>query len=129
VIRYLQTNRIQVDVTLVGDSSIPVIGLIDRLHIPLQMRDDVLTAYWTATGGVYDSEFRTKEIEKSFARIAAEVRSQYRLFYATHEPLVDDKYRTVEVKVLRPNLTINAPKGYWPSAMVAMPLPAAVTPR
>jgi VWFA-related protein len=124
VIRYLQTNRIQVDVTLVGESSLPVVGFIDRLHLPLTMRDDVLTAYWQATGGVVDSEFRTKEIEKSFAKIAAEVRNQYTLGYYTQEPVIDGKYRPVEVVVLRPNLDVIAPKGYFPSAMqgVAPPL-------
>ena len=117
VIRYLQANRIQVDVTLVGESSLPVVGFIDRFHLPLTMRDDVLTAYWQATGGVVDSEFRTREIEKSFAKITAEVRNQYTLGYYSQEPSIDGKFRQVEVKVLRPNLDIIAPKEYWPSAM------------
>jgi VWFA-related protein len=126
VIRYLQTNRIQVDVTLVGESSMPVVGYIDRLHLPLTMRDNVLTAYWQETGGVFDAEFRTREIEKSFAKIAAEVRNQYVLGYYTQEPSIDGKYRTVEVKVLRPNLDIIAPKGYWPSAMQGLGPPLNV---
>lgn len=126
VIRYLQANRIQVDVTLVGESSLPVVGFIDRFHLPLTMRDDVLTAYWQATGGVVDSEFRTREIEKSFAKITAEVRNQYTLGYYSQEPSIDGKFRQVEVKVLRPNLDIIAPKGYWPSAMQGLGPPLNV---
>jgi VWFA-related protein len=117
VIHVLQANQIQVDVTLVGESSLPVVGMIDRLHLPLTMRDNVLNAYWEATGGVFDAEFRTGAIEKSFAKIASEVRNQYTLGYYTHEPFIDGKYRSVEVKVLRPNLTIIAKKGYYPGAM------------
>ncbi len=125
VVKYLQTNRIEVDGTLVGDSSLPLVGFLDRLHLPLTMRDNILPMYATATGGVFDAEFRTGGIEKSFARIAEEVRTQYTLGYYTHEPFIDGKYRTVEVRVLRPNLTVIAKKGYWPAAMELRPRPAA----
>jgi len=124
VIHYLQANQIQVDVTLVGESAVPGLGFIDRFHLPLTMHDDVLPQYWQATGGVVDSEFRTKEIEKSFAKVAAEVRNQYTLGYYTHEPFVDGKYRPVEVVVLRPNLTVIAKKGYYPEAMELTPRPS-----
>ena len=125
VIKYLQTNRIEVDGTLVGDSSLPLVGFLDRIHLPLTMRDNILPAYAIATGGNFDAEFRTGGIEKSFAKIAEEVRTRYTLDYITHEPLIDGKYRTLEVKVLRPNLTVIAKKGYWPSAVQARPRPPA----
>jgi len=116
VIRYLQTNKVAVYGTLVGDSSLPVVGFLDRVHLPLMMRDNILPAYATDTGGNFDAEFRQKGIETSFAKIAEEVRTQYTVGYYTHEPFIDGKYRTVEVKVLRPNLTIVAKKGYYPTA-------------
>jgi VWFA-related protein len=126
VLKYLETNRIEVDGTLVGDSSLPLVGFLDRIHLPLTMRDNILPAYANATGGNFDAEFRTGGIEKSFAKIAEEVRTRYTLDYITHEPLIDGKYRTLEVKVLRPNLTVIAKKGYWPSAVQARPrTPAA----
>jgi VWFA-related protein len=119
VIKFLQTNNIEVDGTLVGDSSLPLVGFLDKMHVPLMMRDNVLIAYKDATGGNFDGEFRTGGIEKSFARIVEEARNKYTLGYTTHEPFIDGKYRTIEVKVLRPNLTVIAKKGYWPSAMDA----------
>ena len=125
VLKYLQTNRIEVDGTLVGDSSLPIVGFLDRIHLPLTMRDNILPAYANATGGNFDAEFRTGGIEKSFAKIAEEVRTRYTLDYITHEPLIDGKYRTLEVKVLRPNLTVIAKKGYWPSAVQTRPRPPA----
>ena len=121
VIHFLQANQIQVDVTLVGDSSLPAVGYLDRFHLPFTMHDDVLPQYWQATGGVVDAEFRTGQIEKSFAKIAAEVRNQYMLGYYTQENFIDGKYRQIEVRVLRPSLTVIAKKGYWPAAMEVVP--------
>jgi len=116
VVKYLNTNKIAVFGTLVGDSALPVTGFLDRMHLPLQMRDNILPAYANATGGNFDGEFRQKGIETSFAKIAEEVRTQYTVGYYTHEDFVDGKYRTLEVKVLRPNLTVIAKKGYYPTA-------------
>jgi VWFA-related protein len=116
VVKYLNQNKIAVFGTLVGDSSLPVVGFLDRMHLPLMMRDNVLPAYANATGGNFDGEFRQGGIERSFAKITEEVRNQYTLGYYTHEPFIDGKYRNVEVKVLRPNLSVLAKKGYWPTA-------------
>jgi VWFA-related protein len=126
VVKYLNQNKIAVFGTLVGDSSLWGVGFLDRMHLPLMMRDNILPAYANATGGNFDGEFRQKGIENSFAKIAAEVRNQYTVGYYTHEPFIDGKYRQVEVKVLRPNLTVMAKKGYWPTAE-ATPAPG-ITP-
>ncbi len=80
--KYLQTNKIAVYGTLVGDSSLPVVGYLDKIHLPLTMRDNILPAYAAAdTGGQFDAQFRQKGIEDSFAKIAEEVRTQYTLGY------------------------------------------------
>jgi VWFA-related protein len=116
VIRYLQTNKISVYGTLVGDSSLPVIGFMDKIHIPLTMRDNILPAYTNETGGNLDAEFRQKGIEQSFQKIFEEVRTQYTIGYYTHEPFIDGKFRAIDIRVLRPNLTVLAKKGYYPTA-------------
>lgn len=116
VVKFLQTNKIAVYGTLVGDSSLPVVGYLDHIHLPLTMRDNILPAYATATGGSLEAEFRQRGIEKSFQAIAEEARDQYTVGYYTHEPFIDGKYRTIEIKVMRPNLTVIAKKGYYPTA-------------
>ncbi len=123
---YLQTNKVAVYATVVGDSAVPGLGFMDRMHLPLFMRDNILPAYADATGGQIDNEFRQGGIEKSFARITEEVRTQYTVGYNSHEPFVDGKYRTIEVQVLRPNLTVISKKGYFPTAEAIRPttLPA-----
>ncbi|MDQ2833825.1 MAG: VWA domain-containing protein [Acidobacteriota bacterium] len=116
VVKYLNTNKVSIYGTLVGDSSLPVVGFLDRIHLPLMMRDNILAAYVKQTGGDLDGEFRQKGIETSFAKIAEEVRTQYTVGYYTHEPFIDGKYRTLEVKVLRPSLQVYAKPGYYPTA-------------
>ncbi|WP_260706253.1 VWA domain-containing protein [Edaphobacter flagellatus] len=128
VIHYLQANKISVYGTLVGDSSIPVVGFLDKIHVPFQMRDNVLLTYTNATGGNLEAEFRQKGIEQSFQKIFEEVRTQYTIGYYTHEPFIDGKYRTLDVRVLRPSLTVLAKKGYYPTASDAGPT-NVVTPK
>jgi VWFA-related protein len=124
--KFLQTNKVSVYATVVGDSAVPGLGFLDKMHLPLTMRDNILPSYADATGGQIDNEFRQKGIEQSFARITEEVRTQYTVGYNSHEPLIDGKYRTIDVVVLRPKLTVISKKGYFPTAEAVRPttLPA-----
>jgi VWFA-related protein len=115
VLRYLQTNKIAVFGTLVGDSARWGEGYVSRLHLPFTMYDNRLAGYVLTTGGTLDSERDLNGIEKSYAEIAQEARNQYTLVYASHEPLIDGKYRKIEVRVDRPNVEVVAKKGYYPS--------------
>jgi len=115
VVRYLQTNNIAVYGTLVGSSAIWGEGYISRFHIPFTMYDNILYKYIAATGGTADSERGTDGIERSYAKIAEEARTQYTLGYYSHEPFIDGKYRKIEVRVDRPDIEVKAKTGYWPS--------------
>ncbi len=118
VIRYLQTNKISVYSTLVGDSSVEGLGFLNNVHLPLTVRDNILPVYAAATGGEAYAEFRTKGIADSFQRIAEEVRTQYTVGYysSSRENQLDSKFRQIEVRVLRPKLDVIAKKGYYPAA-------------
>lgn len=115
LIQYLQRNQIQVFATLVGDSSLPGMGFLDRIHLPLTMRDDALPRIAAATGGQCDPEFRPRGIENSFASLAKTVRTQYTVGYYTHESPLDGRFRHVEVRVMRPDLQVIAEDGYYPT--------------
>ncbi len=115
VIKYLQTNQISVYATLTGDSAEYGMGFIEKIHLPLEMRDNILPQYTNATGGQTVSEYRTPDIERSFGRIAEQVRTQYTVGYYSREPITDGKFRTLEIRVLRPNLDVIAKKGYYPT--------------
>jgi hypothetical protein len=101
--------------TLVGDSSLPGAGFVDRIHLPFTLRDDALPRIATVTGGQCDPEFRPRGIEKSFADLAKTVRTEYTVGYYSHENPLDERFRHVSVTVLRPNLSVTAEDGYYPS--------------
>jgi len=115
VLRYLETNKIAVYGTAVGTSAIWGEGYISRLHLPLTMYDNILSQYTLATGGTLDSERGTDGIEKSYAKIAEEARTQYTLGYLSHESIYDSKFRKIDVRVDRPGLEVIAKRGYYPS--------------
>jgi VWFA-related protein len=116
VVRYLQTNKIAVYGTLVGDSARWGEGWLDRFHLPFEMYSNILYKYTALTGGDLDSEGGTNGIEKSYSKIADEARNQYTLGYFSHESIYDAKYRKIDVRVDRPDLVVIAKPGYYPSA-------------
>ncbi len=118
VIKYLQTNKIAVYATLVGDSARWGEGYLSRFHIPFQMNDNVLPKYTQATGGALDAERGTNGIEKSYQKLAEEARNQYTIVYYSHQPAIDGKYRSIEVRVDRPSkeIEVTAKPGYYPTA-------------
>lgn len=116
VVKYLQTNHILVYGTLVGDAARWGEGRLSRFHLPFTMYDNRLVGYTMATGGTLDSEHGVNNMEKSYEALAREARTKYTLVYASHEPLIDGKYRKIDVRVNRPNLEVIAPPGYYPSA-------------
>ena len=127
VIKYLQANNVEVYATLVGDTAVPGLGFLDRIHLPLMMRDDIMPRIVSATGGETDPEYRQGQIEKSFAHITEEVRTQYTVGYYTKLSPLNESFRRVEVRVLRPGLTIISKDGYYPNANDNRPSPAAAT--
>jgi VWFA-related protein len=86
------------------------------------MRDNILPVYTKATGGEFYADYRTRGIEESFAKITADLRNQYTVWYNSREPMIDGKFRRVEVRVLRPNLQVIAKDGYYPSVADQRPL-------
>ena len=116
VLRYLETNKIAVYGTAVGDSARWGEGYISRIHLPFTMYDNILSKYTLATSGTLDSERGTNGIEKSYAKIAEEARTQYTLGYLSHQPVIDGKFRKIDVRVDRPGLEVIAKNGYYPSA-------------
>ena len=116
VLKYLEQNKIAVYGTLVGDSARWGEGHISRYHLPFTMYDNILSRYILATGGEPDFERGTDGIEKSYAKIAQEARNQYTLGYYSHQPTIDGKFRTIEVRVDRPSIDVVAKRGYYPNA-------------
>ena len=116
VLRYLETNKIAVYGTLVGDSARWGEGYVSRVHLPFTMYDNILARYILATGGEPDAERGLDGIERSYAKIAEEARNQYTLGYYSHQPVIDGKFRKIEVRLERSGMEVVAKQGYYPSA-------------
>ena len=119
VVRYLQTNKTAVYGTLVGDSARWGEGYVSRFHVPYTMYDNVLIKYAHVTGGVLDSERGLDGVEKSYAKIAEEARTQYTLGYYSHQPILDTRFRKIDVRVERPGMEVITKTGYYTSGQDA----------
>jgi len=76
-----------------------------------QFRHEFLTITAENTGG--RAVINADPIESSIARIFEEDASYYLVGYQTSNGNPDGKFRRVEVKVNRPDVTIRARSGYW----------------
>ncbi len=93
-------------------------GYLDKIKLPLLplSPDNILPRYTVATGGHLSSEFSENGIQRSFQELASLARTQYTLGYYSHLPVMDGRYRVLDIRVLRPNLDVVAKKGYYPTA-------------
>jgi VWFA-related protein len=119
VLKYLETNKTAVYGTLVGDSARWGEGYLSRFRVPGMMTDNILIKYAHATGGVLDSEKGVDGIEKSYAKIAEEARTQYTLGYYSHQPIIDTRFRKIDVRIERPGMEVIAKLGYYTSGQDA----------
>jgi VWFA-related protein len=117
VIRFLQSNNISVYATIVGDAATWGYGWLDRVKLPLIPATNELPKYTVATGGSLDAEFETNGIERSFSKIADQVRTQYLIEYHSPSATLDSRFRSIEVTLPgRPGYDIQAKPGYYPTA-------------
>jgi VWFA-related protein len=65
------------------------------------------------TGGRIITVSRPDKLDKAFAEIAAELRSQYLLAFSSTNPVNDGKFRKIEVKS-KDGYKVQARKGYYP---------------
>jgi len=65
------------------------------------------------TGGRIITVSRPDKLDKAFAEIAAELRSQYLLGFSSTNPVNDGKFRRIEVKS-KDGYKVQARKGYYP---------------
>jgi Ca-activated chloride channel family protein len=89
------------------------VGLVENtgsLRMELRMR---LQQMVDATGGQAFFPSQLKDLESSYEKVLAEIKSQYHLGYASTNPAQDGAWRKVEIKVKRAGLKTRARKGYF----------------
>lgn len=55
----------------------------------------------------------SNNFDKGFSRVTEDIRAHYVLTYSSTRPNFDGKFRTIDVKVKRPGLTVSHRKGYY----------------
>ncbi|HKF20891.1 MAG TPA: VWA domain-containing protein [Candidatus Angelobacter sp.] len=111
--KVLLSNNISVYALGVDTAAIPVYDKLGRLRVPGFGYANILPKYATATGGDIFAEFDRQSIEQAYAKITAAARNQYTLGYSA-KATPSTSYRTIDVRVHRPNLVVTAKEGYYP---------------
>lgn len=112
-LKLLLTNNIAVFALGVDSAAVPVYEKLARIRIPRFGTGNILPKYVSATGGQLITEFSRDAIEQAYADLAGRARNQYTLAYTT-SVTPSSTYRSIEVRVRRPNLRVFAKDGYYP---------------
>ena len=121
--RVLLSQNIQVYALGVDTAAIPVYDRLNRIRFPGFGYGNILPRYASDTAGQTYAAFDRSSIEKAYSRITDVARNQYTLGYNA-KPTASSGYRSIEVRVLRPNLTVIAKQGYYPLPPGPLPVPA-----
>jgi VWFA-related protein len=96
------------------DVTVYAIGLLE--HQPSSVKSDQrmrLQQITDATGGQAFFPFSMKEVDSAYEKILAQIRAQYSIGYLSTNEKTDGQWRKVEIKVKRPDIRIQARKGYF----------------
>jgi VWFA-related protein len=121
--KILLSQNIQVYALGVDTAAIPIYDRVNRIRFPGFGYGNILPRYASDTAGQTYSAFDRSSIEDAYSKITDVARNQYTLGYNTRAT-ASSAYRTIEVRVLRPNLTVIAKQGYFPLPPGPMPQPA-----
>jgi VWFA-related protein len=111
--RILLANNISVYGVGVDTAAIPIYDKANRIRVPGFGTGNILPRYVSETAGDMMAEFDRQGIEQAYAKIADTARNQYTLGYTT-QATKSSAFRTIDVRVLRPNLNVFAKQGYYP---------------
>jgi VWFA-related protein len=111
--KVLLSNNISVFGVGVDTAAIPVYDKLGRMRVPGFGTSNILPRYADATGGTLAAEFDRQSIEQAYAKITDGARNEYTLGYNA-PATVSTAFRTIDVHVHRPGLTVYARQGYYP---------------
>jgi VWFA-related protein len=111
--RILLANNISVYGVGVDTAAIPIYDKANRIRVPGFGTGNILPRYVSETAGDMMAEFDRQGIEQAYAKIADTARNQYTLGYTT-QATKSSAFRSIDVRVLRPNLSVFAKQGYYP---------------
>jgi len=111
--RILLANNISVYGVGVDTAAIPIYDKANRIRLPGFWTCNILPRYVSDSAGDMMAEFDRQGIEQAYSKIADTARNQYTLGYTT-QATKSSAFRTLDVRVLRPNVNVYAKQGYYP---------------
>jgi Ca-activated chloride channel family protein len=97
-----------------SDVTLYAIGFLSHLSQALQMDQRVkLRTLAELTGGLAFFPTVIKDLDGTYDKIAAEIRSQFTLGYLSTNTNLDGSWRKVEIKVNRPGAKVRTRQGYY----------------
>jgi VWFA-related protein len=97
-----------------SDVTLYAIGFLTHLSQSLQMDQRLkLRTLAEVTGGLAFFPTVIKDLDPTYDKIAAEIRSQFTLGYLSTNAKLDGSWRKVEIKVNRPGVRVRTRQGYY----------------
>jgi len=97
-----------------SDITLYAIGFLSHLSQSLQMDQRMkLRTLAELTGGLAFFPTVIKDLDPTYEKIAAEIRSQFTLGYLSTNTKLDGTWRKVEIKVNRPGVKVRTRQGYY----------------
>jgi Ca-activated chloride channel family protein len=97
-----------------SDVTVYAIGLLE--HQPSSVKNEQrmrLQQITEATGGRAFFPYSMKEVDAAYEKILGQIRAQYSLGYISSNQKANGHWRKVDIKVKRPDVRIQARKGYF----------------
>jgi Ca-activated chloride channel homolog len=105
------------EIVRASDVTIYAIGVLDRQSAATRMeQQQVLRQIAEATGGQAFFPPSPRELDRVYAQVAAEIRSQYMLGYLSANTKADGAWRKVEIRLAptaAKDLRVRSRKGYY----------------
>jgi VWFA-related protein len=111
--KVLLSNNIAVYGMGVDTAAIPIFDRVNRVRLPGFGYGNILPRYVSDTAGEMYAAFDRGTIEQAYGKLTDMARNQYTLGYTTRVT-ASSSYRSIEVRVHRPRLTVTAKQGYYP---------------
>jgi len=97
-----------------SDITLYAIGFLAHMSQSLQMDQRMkLRTLAETTGGLAFFPTVIKDLDATYEKIAAEIRSQFTLGYLSTNTRLDGAWRKVEIKVKRPGVRVRTRQGYY----------------
>jgi Ca-activated chloride channel family protein len=97
-----------------SDITLYAIGFLSHLSHSLQMDQRMkLRSLAEITGGLAFYPTVINDLDPTYEKIAAEIRSQFTLGYLSTNTKLDGSWRKVEIKVNRPGVKVRSRQGYY----------------